>query len=238
MIEINLIPDVKQELLKAQRFRAVVISSAIVTGIVAIGAIVLLLVYIYGVQSLRHYSLDETIKTESTKLSKVEDLSKILTIQNQLATMKELSANKKIDSRIFDVLTAVVPPAPNAVQLSSVNVDNETSTITLEGQTRAFDSMEVFKKTLDSAVIVYTQDGEEKTVKLATSMDSGDVTYGSNANNEKVVVFLLKFEYPEELFSTIASTISIKLSVNGNVTDSYLGIPRSIFTQPATGTDQ
>lgn len=236
MIEINLIPDVKQELLRAQRVRAIVISSSILTAIIAGSLIVLLLVYIYGVQSIRHYALDEEIKKQDAQLSKVEDLSKILTIQNQLAKMNELNANKKIDSRVFDVLSAVVPP--NSVQISKVDVNNETSTITLEGQAIAFDKMEIFKKTLDSAMIVYTKDGEEQEVKLASTLDTGNISYGSNANNEKVIVFTLTFEYPEELFTPEISQLAIKLSVNGNVTDSYLGIPRSIFTTPATEVEE
>lgn len=233
MIEINLIPDVKRELLRAQRARSIVISGAILTSIVAAAVVVVMLVYIYGVQSLRHYTLDQDIKSQSSELSKVEDLSKILTIQNQLATMKDLNDKKQIDSRIFNVLSAVVPPEPNSVKLSRVTIDNTASKITLEGQTRAFDSMEVFKKTLDSAVIVYTDNNEQKSVKLADSLDAGDVSYGSNANNEKVIVFTLTFAYPAELFSPKTTNPVIKLSVNGNVTDSYLGVPRSIFTEPA-----
>lgn len=104
MIEINLIPDVKRELLRAQRARSIVISGAILTSIVAAAVVVVMLVYIYGVQSLRHYTLDQDIKSQSSELSKVEDLSKILTIQNQLTTMKDLNDKKQIDSRIFNVL--------------------------------------------------------------------------------------------------------------------------------------
>lgn len=238
MIEINLIPDVKQELLRAQRTRAIVISGAIVTSIIAAGAVVLLLVYIYAVQNIRGFSLDSQIKDRNAELSQVEDLSKILTIQNQLSVINSLNDNKNINSRIFDVVSAVVPPAPNNVLISQINVDNEESTVTLEGQTLNFNSMEVFKKTLDSAIIVYTENGEQKEVKLASTLNSGEVTYGSNANNEKVIVFTISFEFPEELFSPKLSTIAIKLSVNGNVTDSYLGIPRSIFTQRANEVEE
>lgn len=238
MIEINLIPDVKQELLKAQRTRAIVISGAIVTSIIAAAAVVLLLVYIYAFQNIRGYSLDNQIKDRNAQLSQVEDLSKILTIQNQLSVINTLNDNKNINSRIFDVVSAVVPPEPNNVLISQINVDNESSTVTLEGQTANFNSMEVFKKTLDSAIIVYTEDGEQKEVKLATTLNSGEVTYGSNANNEKVIVFTVSFEFPEELFSPKIPTIAIKLSINGNVTDSYLGIPRSIFTQRANEVEE
>ena len=53
MIEINLIPDVKQELLRAQKGRAVVISASIFASVIAVGVVALLLVYIFGVQGVR-----------------------------------------------------------------------------------------------------------------------------------------------------------------------------------------
>lgn len=233
MIEINLIPDVKKELLRAQSTRATVISVSIFASIVAGGLVVALLLYVFGVQAVRSTLAKDEIKSQYATLSKVEDLSKVLTIQNQLGTMSELNDSKKINSRLFNVLAAVVPPEPNSVQLSQINVDSEDSVITLDGQTRAFDSMEVFKKTLDSAIVVYTKEGKESEVKLATTLNSSEVSYGENSNGDKVLLFSISFEYPEELFSPAVSAVTVKLSVNGNVTDSYLGIPRSIFTERA-----
>jgi len=233
MIEINLVPDVKQELLRAQSMRAAVISGAILTSIIAGAVVVLLALYVYGVQTVRSGLVSDEIKTQYKTLSEVKDLSKVLTIQNQLAKMSELNDSKKIDSRIFSVVSAVVPPAPNEVQISQIDINAADGIISFEGQTRAYDSMEVFKKTLDSAIIVYQEDGEEQTVKLAATLDTSDVSYGENASGEKVLMFTISFEYPEELFSPAIKDVTIKLSVNGNVTDSYLGIPRSIFTERA-----
>lgn len=233
MIEINLIPDVKRELLKAQRARTYVISGAIVTSIIAVGVVVLLLVYILAVQGIRETRLNDDITRENASLSEVKDLSKILTIQNQLATMSTLNAEKKVDSRIFDVVAAIVPPEPNSVAISGINLDADTKTITLEGQTRAFDSMEVFKKTIDNAIVEYTEDGNVTSVPLADKIDTGNISYGTDENNNKVVIFTISFTYPEQLFSTKNTGVTIKLSVNGNVTDSYIGIPRSVFATPA-----
>jgi len=112
MIEINLIPDVKQELLKAERSRAMVISGAIITCIVAGGIVALLAVYVYGFQGARNLFADNAIKSGSEELAKVEDLSKMLTVQNQIKQINELDKTKTVDSRLFDVLSAVIPPAP------------------------------------------------------------------------------------------------------------------------------
>jgi len=233
MIEINLIPDVKQELLKAERARALVISGSIITGIVAGGIVVLLAIYIYGVQFGRNIIVDNDIKNGSEKLAKVEDLSKMITIQNQMKRIDELNDTKSINSRLFDVLSAVIPPSPNEVRISTLSLNTDESTIKLEGQTNAYDSMEVFKKTIDSSVIVYNLDGEEQQVKLASDISTSDVSYGENPDGTKVLRFSISFKYPEELFSAKTLVPTIKLSINGNVTDSYLGLPKSIFAERA-----
>mgnify|MGYP001584056236 FL=1 len=53
MIELNLVPDVKQEFIRAKRIRNVVISTVILVGIVSIGVVVLLALYLFGVQTVR-----------------------------------------------------------------------------------------------------------------------------------------------------------------------------------------
>lgn len=233
MIEINLIPDVKQELLKAQRTRATVISSAILASIIAGGVVVALILYVFGVQTVRSSFLDGQIQEGNAKLSKVEDLSKILTIQNQLTKISELNNAKHIDSRVFDMLSAITPSGENSVQFSQITIDAETSTIRLEGQTTNYASMEVFKKTLANAIIEHTADGETQTVVLASDISTGDVSFGEDASGAKVLRFELTFIYPPELFSPATVAPTFKLSINGNVTDSYLGIPKSLFAERA-----
>lgn len=236
MIEINLIPDVKRELLRAQRMRATVISASIFTSIIAGGVVVALLLYIFGVQNVRGAILDGQIQDGSKKLAEVEDLSKMVTIQNQLAQISQLNGQKNMDSRLFDVLAGVIPPAPNDVQISQVTIDAAARTLRIEGQTRGYDSMEVFKKTLDSAIIQYRDLalGEDTTEKLASNISVTDTSYGENTEGRKVLRFILTFNYVEKVFSPSVSGVVLKLSVDGNVTDSYLGIPKSIFTERAT----
>ncbi len=233
MIEINLIPDVKLELLKARRTRALVISTSIIVSIVVGGLVVALALYVFGVQTVRSAYLDGQITQQNDQFSKVEDLSKVLTIQNQLSVISDLNAQKNMDSRLFDLLAAVIPPAPNSVQLSQVTVDAETETIRLEGQTGSYESMEVFKKTIDSAIVTYTENGEAVTVPLASDVSTTDISYGKDSQGQRVVRFTLTFTYPEELFSPAIPSVTIRLSIDGNVTDSYLGIPKSIFTERA-----
>lgn len=243
MIEINLIPDVKQELIRAQRMRTTVISTSILVSIISVGVVIALLLYVFGAQLVRKSILDGAIKDGSAKLSKVEDLSKMLTIQNQLTKISELNKQKNIDSRTFDMLQAVTPVDDNKqpmIRISQVDVANTSNAetggsprITIQGQTATYSSMEVFKKTVDSAIVEYNDNGEMKSAKLASNIGTSDVSYGADAENNKVVRFTLSFSFAPELFSSEVTAPVIKLSVNGNVTDSYLGIPKSIFTERA-----
>lgn len=244
MIEINLIPDVKQELIKAQRARGIVISASIITSIIAAAVVVLLLVYIYGVQNVRGAYLDGQITTKGQELSKVEDLSKILTIQNQLATISQLNGEKVMSSRMFDVMSAITPPGDASISFSQINVSpggadaaldgtEAVSTTTggqiqLEGQTASYDTMELFKKRIENTSFQYNEGDEKKLVALASNISTTDISYGEDANGNKVLRFTIAFDYPAELFSsaTASQQLAFKLTANGNVTDSYTGIPR------------
>jgi len=238
MIEINLIPDVKQELLKAQHARAVVISASILTSIIAVGLVIVLAFYIYAVQGVRSNYLDGQIKSKGEQLTSIADLSKTLTIQNQLGAISALNSQKNMTSRLFDAMSAITPTGSTTVKYSNIiltpSEDSEGGAIQLEGQTATYDSMELFKKIITNTSIQYVKDGEPVIVPLATNISTKDISYGEDANGNKVLRFTISFEYPDELFATsIADTdISYKQIVNGNVTDSYLGIPQ--FTQRAS----
>ncbi|HEY8886431.1 MAG TPA: hypothetical protein VIM31_02965 [Candidatus Microsaccharimonas sp.] len=235
MIEINLVPDVKQELIRARMIRSAVISGAIIAIIVAAGLVVVLSIYVFGVQTVRSAVADTAIKNGSDKLATVDDLSKILTIQNQLTKMSALNDSKKIDSRVFDLLQAIIPPSPNEVQVSSLAVDATAGTITFEGQTPSYPSLEAFKKTIGAANVRFKDANAKQTdVVLATNLSISNVSYGEDASGAKVLRFTVSFTYAPELFSPGTTDPTIVLINGGNVTDSYLGIPKSIFTDRAT----
>lgn len=235
MIEINLVPDVKQELIKAQRVRSTVITFSILIGIISIGVVAVLAVYILGVQTVRGAFLDGSIDSSSKKLDEVKDLSKTLTIQNQLTKINGLNDSKKIDSRIFDILAKIIPPAPNNIQISDLTIDSTSSTITVNGQaSNGYAAVEVFKKTLGGAKFNYTDtDGKSQSVTLASNISTSNTSYGEDATGAKVLRFTLSFQYAEEVFSPLSKEVSIVITTKGNATDSYLGVPTSIFADRA-----
>lgn len=234
MIEINLVPDVKQELIRAERVRAVVISIAMLVGIVAIGLVVLLSLWVFGVQTARGALTDNTIKNESAKLLAVEDLESSLTIQNQLEVLPSLHGDKYVDSRIFDTLTTIVPTPPNEVSVSKLTVNSIDKTIAIEAQaTAGYYALEVFKKTIAATEFRFTTDEGEQARPLAQSIGDGDRSYGEDAEGRRVLRFSLVFEYPEELFAPYLRDARIVGPDTANVTDSFLGIPKSLFSPKA-----
>lgn len=239
MIEVNLVPDVKQELIRAERIRAVVISMTILVGMAAIGLVVLLGLWVFGVQTARGAITDNTIKNESAKLAAVEDIESSLTIQNQLELLPSLHEGKKVDSRIFDILATINPPAPNEISISKLTINAEEQTIEIEAQAvGGYPSLEVFKKTIAATEFRFKTEDTEEARLLTTSISDGERSYGENANGQKVLRFGLTFEYPEELFTPYLKDAKIVGPDRTNVTDSFLEIPKSLFSPKANDTEE
>ena len=225
MIEINLIPDVKQEFIQAQRMRAQVISWSIVASVVALGLVAALALYVFGVQTVRSAHDDSVIKKTYNQIAQNPDLSKNLTIQNQLATIDSLHDQVPVTSRIFIALAAN-PPAPNNIDATDIQLDTQADTVTIQGQSAGgYQALETYKKTLTNAQVQYTQDGSKQTTPLATDISISNVGYGQDSSGANIVTFTITFTYAQELLDSTLTNMSIKISGEGNATDSYLGIP-------------
>ena len=162
----------------------------------------------------------------------VEDLNKVVTIQNQLTKINEQHSGKKINSRVFDVVTAVNPVAPNNVSFSDIKVNPESKTITLEGSAvNGYSALETLKKTILNTKVQTTDGDKSSEVSLTKEIKDGDTSFGENSEGKKVLQFSFSFEYAEELLAPANNgTVSV-LTPTGkvDVTDSRQGIPDSLF---------
>ena len=231
MIEINLLPDVKRELLKTRAMRNRVISISFLVGGASIAAVVVLAL-ILGSQIAAEAVQNGVIKDKNDKLMAVEDLNKVVTIQNQLTKINEQHSRKKINSRIFDVVTAVNPVAPNNVSFSDIKVNPGSKTITLEGSAvNGYSALETLKKTILNTKVQTTDGDKSSEVSLTKEIKDGDTSFGENSEGKKVLQFSFSFEYAEELLAPANNgTVSV-LTPTGkvDVTDSRQGIPDSLF---------
>ena len=231
MIEINLLPNVKRELLKTRAMRNRVISISFLVGGASIVAVVVLAL-ILGSQIAAEAVQSGVIKDRNDKLMAVEDLNKVVTIQNQLTKINEQHSRKKINSRIFDVVTAVNPVAPNNVSFSDIKVNPGSKTITLEGSAvNGYSALETLKKTILNTKVQTTDGDKSSEVSLTKEIKDGDTSFGENSEGKKVLQFSFSFEYAEELLEPANNgTVSV-LTPTGkvDVTDSRQGIPDSLF---------
>ena len=231
MIEINLLPNVKRELLKTRAMRNRVISISFLVGGTSIVAVVVLAL-ILGSQIAAEAVQGGVIKDRNDKLMAVEDLNKVVTIQHQLTKINEQHSGKKINSRVFDVVTAVNPVAPNNVSFSDIKVNPESKTITLEGSAvNGYSALETLKKTILNTKVQTTDGDKSSEVSLTKEIKDGDTSFGENSEGKKVLQFSFSFEYAEELLAPANNgTVSV-LTPTGkvDVTDSRQGIPDSLF---------
>ena len=87
--EINLVPDIKAEMIKTLKLRNLIFFVCIVASIAAVAAVVIL-GSIMGGQQLVMEDRKNTINELSNKLNADTDLSKYLTIQSQLDQLSEI----------------------------------------------------------------------------------------------------------------------------------------------------
>lgn len=233
MIEINLVPDVKQELLHAQRVRTTVISVAILASIIAVGLVVLLALYIFGAQTLRSALADNSIKDEHAKLEKVQDLPNALTIKNQLTQLSSHHDDTMMDSRAFDLLTTIVPDGETSVSVTNFIINSEDQTITIEAESPdGYQALEVFKKTIEATTFEYrtADDAAVQSVALTDHVIDGDRSYSQDSDGRRTLHFSVSFEYPAELFDRASLRGQFVAPSKTNATDSALAVPQSLFS--------
>ena len=241
MIQINLIPDIKQEYLRAQRTRNMAISIAILAGLAAVGLVVFLGL-ILGGQYVLDTQAKSKIKDEYQKLASVEDLSEILTIQNQLSVLPNQHETSTRDSRLFAVIDAVNPAAPNDVTFSSVKLDPASNVVTLEGSAKGgYPAVETLKKTIESTKFEYSSkdDDEISSEPLASSVGIESTNLGEDNNGQKVLRFTISFEYARDLFvNTVANAKVVSPTKRVDVTDSKTRVPESLFQASSNNEEQ
>lgn len=154
--EINLVPDIKDEMIKTLKLRNFIFFLCIVVGLVSV-AVTAVFGLIAGGQQLAITGKKETITQLSNKLNSYSDLTDFLTIKDQLGNISTLTSNKNVFSRTFDFLLALRPTGPDSITISelTVNLEDEQPSFTFEAQANAnkepfidYNVLDSFKKSM------------------------------------------------------------------------------------------
>lgn len=231
MIQLNLLPDIKKDFLKAQRTRNTVISFSILVTIVAGGLMLLLISIILGQKVFISEFQTKDIKKSAQELRDIPEIDKYLTVQNQLNNIKLLHDDRAEYSRLFSFLQQLNPSAPNNIALNTASIVRADSTIVLEGSARNFQGVNVFKNTLENAQLNYKQHNESLTAQLFSAVALEEASL-SNVNGSLLAVFKIRLTYAEAAFA--APTTEATISVPNLVTsDADRNAPKQVFdTKP------
>lgn len=222
MIQLNLLPDVKMEYIKAQRARGLVISASILITLAAIAILVLLLA-IDGLQKKHLSDLSHDIATQSSKLQHEPQINKMLTVQNQLESLTALHAAKPAVSRLFDYLNGVTPAQVN---ITDFKVDFTQNTATFTGTSDSLANVNKYVDTLKFTT--YTTDTNSKAAPAFSNVVLSSFSLNTSSQNpSQAATYTLTLSYDKTIFDI---TQNVKLTVPSlTTTRAQIGQPTDLF---------
>lgn len=181
--EINLVPDVKGEMIKTLKLRNLIFFLCIIVAGASI-AVTLLFAVIAGGQQAVVAGKKSTLDALSSKLNDYDNLSDFLTIKDQLGNLSSISTNKKLLSRTFTILSALLPKGADTITISEldINLSADKPIISFDAQANAgeepyFDYrvLESFKKSTEYMRYDYGDyvDQNGNTIPAYCMIDSG-----------------------------------------------------------------
>jgi len=141
MIQFNLLPDVKQEYIKSQRLKRLMVSVSFMASAIAVGVLIVAFFTVYIAQKKIISDLNSSISTSSTALKNEPHISDILTVQSQLNSLATLNGQKPVASRVFGYLSQL---APTQTTISDMRVDYTQNTMTFNGNAPSLDAVNTF----------------------------------------------------------------------------------------------
>lgn len=192
MIQFNLLPDVKQEYIKAKRQKHSVIIISLLTAAGSLFIFVMLFLTVHVFQKFHLNSLNDSIQTNTKKLQDVTDLNKILTIQNQLDSLPKLHDQKPVTSRLFGFLGQITPAQ---VSIGKVDVDYGTKTINLTGTA---DSLGTVNKFVDTIKFTTYNEGDQP----ASDKPFSSVVLASFSLTDKDATYQITLSFNEAIFDS------------------------------------
>lgn len=178
MIQLNLLPDVKMQYIKARRRKRLIMGVAIIASASFLTVFILLFVYVRFAQQKHMTDLSNDITAKTSELQSKEDINKILTVQNQLNSLPGLHDQKTVSSRLFDYLQQLTPADAT---ISDVNIDFLEKKIVIEGNAKEISVVNKFTDTLKFTSYVVNEEGNEG---FAPQCELGDIEQTSEVNNE------------------------------------------------------
>lgn len=224
MIQFNLLPDIKIQYLRARRQKHLVLLSSTMVIVASVVVMAILISVVFVVQKKSLSDLSRDINAASDELKDTPDLTKMLTVQNQLKALPSLHDNKPIVSRIFGYITQ---STPTAASISRLNADFLLETITISGSTDSLETVNTFTDTLKFTTY-HTGDDPEDELPAFSS-----VVLAAFGRDSKGASYTITFKFDPTIFS---ESEVVTLTVPNKITTrSQTEQPSALFKQSETG---
>ena len=175
-------------------------SIAIVAGLFSFAIFGLLFVNVNFLQTGHISNLTKEIEDNTNQLKSIEDIDKVLTVQNQLTELTTLHEKKPAADR---TLTYISQVTPQKASTSQVSVDFEQQTISISGTTDSLVTVNKFADTLKFTKYVV---GDSTDQINAFS----DVVLANFSVSDAQTTYQIDLKFNPEIFD---NTKSIKLSI-------------------------
>lgn len=241
MIQFNLIPDIKNQYLRTQRTKRLVIITSMSISAVFLFVFILLFSVVQFAQKSHIKNLQKDIDTTLLNLKKDENLEKVLTIQNQLNSLTGLHDSKPVTTRLYNYLVQVTP---KDASISSVDIDFKQNTLKISGTAKSIEVVNKFVDTLKFTdyEITTNENPAQKTTKKAFSSvvldnfstatgKSGEVSYGISFSFDPALFMINKDA------NNKPQAIQLKVPQNFTTTRSFTEKPNENFFKPAPTTE-
>ncbi len=245
MIQFNLLPDIKLKYLRVRRLqRLVMLIAGLISGI-ALAVFIFLVFLVYVWQKGTINNISSQIATQSKQIEDTSNLDRVLTVQNQLASLPSIDAAKPVTSRLFGYINQLTPAnatisllkvgysASTAASTSGATANEPPNTMTITG---GADTLATVQNFVDTLKFTNYTTAADSTSKPAFS----DVVL--TAFTESTVdsaTYTITASFDPELFSE-ASVPTITPSIPpGSTTRAQLEQPTDLFqkAQPTAGSN-
>jgi hypothetical protein len=232
MIQFNLLPDVKAQFIKAQRIKRLVISGAFLVTIISAVIFVALLAYVDVSQKQHLKDLSKDVAANSSELTSNSDLSKILTVQNQLQAIPQLDDAKPAVTRLATYVTELTP---STVSISELNINWTTNTFSITGGANGLTDVNQFVDDIKFAT--YTVGNSTAKKNAFSTVVLSSFGYTSQSSNGQPVDYTISFNFDPTLFENTNNTNNVTLTVPPETTTrSVLSQPSNLFVKSNTTT--
>ena len=228
MIQLNLLPDVKLEYIKAQRMRRLIASVSFIATTAAVVLLVALFLY-DGLQGKNLSNINKDIGTATTKLQKEPQIDRVLTVQSQLQSLTSLHDGKPAASRLSTYLNEVTPVQ---VTISSLSIDFNAHTISITGASDNLKDVNTYVDTLKFTT--YSITGQKGSLPAFSNVVLSTFGLDSQTQNpSQAANYTLTLSFDPAIFNI---TKDINLTVPSIVTTrSEQGQPTDLFKASPTG---